>query len=364
MPLKRGRMLAQVFISHISEEVPLATILKTWVESAFLDQVRVFVSCHDIISGEQWFQRLEDELSNASVLLVLCSSKSVSMPWINFETGAGHIKGIPVIPVCHSGMDIEMLPKPLVFFQGLVAEDKEFPLRLMKSLAAHLGFPREPRIPYEEMATDVQHSLIALQERGGTSDSGEDSGYLDHLVQLTERIGSLTGLLTSLGTETNAMAADMKTFTNQASAAMSGQTQGTPRYVLNLAKKFGKKLNGYAIQLEALNQEYESVLPDIGESAQYVIEFQSPQEPADWESADELSITLDEVEANISLLKDNVVFARDALNQLPNIQSDIRKANRHITKQYDRLIGNLDDNIELFRRIKATLELLKNRRVS
>ena len=144
--------MKKVFISHIEEEAALASALKDWIESAFLGDVQVFVSHHDIMSGEQWFRRLEDELADAQILLVLCSNISVSMPWINFETGAGHIKRIPIVPICHSGMSVGSLPKPLSFFQGLVAEDDNFSISVMKDLAKHLGYQREPRLPYKDMA--------------------------------------------------------------------------------------------------------------------------------------------------------------------------------------------------------------------
>ena len=89
----------KVFISHIAEEAALASVLKDWIESTFLGQVDVFVSGHDISSGEQWFRRLGEELTDAKAMLVLCSKRSVSRPWINFEAGAGHVKGVPVIPI-------------------------------------------------------------------------------------------------------------------------------------------------------------------------------------------------------------------------------------------------------------------------
>ena len=34
----------KVFISHVSEEAPLALVLKEWIENSFLGQVDVFVS--------------------------------------------------------------------------------------------------------------------------------------------------------------------------------------------------------------------------------------------------------------------------------------------------------------------------------
>ena len=83
----------KVFISHISEEAALASVLKSWIESAFLGQVECFVSSNDMTSGELWFSRLGEELTDAMVMLVLCSKNSVSMPWINFEAGQATSKG-------------------------------------------------------------------------------------------------------------------------------------------------------------------------------------------------------------------------------------------------------------------------------
>ena len=356
--------MSQVFISHVSEEVLLASVLKQWVESAFLGETKVFVSSNDISSGEQWFRRLEDELSSANVLLVLCSTRSVSMPWINFETGAGHIKGIPVIPICHSGMDVDTLPKPLFFFQGLIAEDDDFAFELMKSLAKHLGFPKEPRLPYEELAAEVKQTLAEMSEQCNQTDPEEETGYLDHLVLFAEQMETLVRLLGALGTETNAIAIETTTFVGQASSASSNQSQGTPRYMQKLAKKYGSKLNAYASKLENLNQEYGDVLPTIESSGQYIIKFQSPQNPEAWESVNELLSTLDTVETNLTGLKTQVSGARDAIDGLSNLQSDVGKAVRKVTKQYDILIRNLEANLELFHRISATLESLKHQPLS
>ena len=352
--------MSQVFISHVNKEVKLASVLKQWVESAFLGQIKVFVSSNDISSGEQWFRRLEDELSNAKVLLVLCSKESVSMPWINFETGAGHIKGIPVIPICHSGMDVHTLPKPLLFFQALKAEDADFPFELMKSLAKHLGFPKEPRLPYDELTAELEQALTDIRKQWNGTDPEEETGYLDHLVLFTEHVETLIRLLGALGSESNAIAIETTTFTDQAANASSNRSQGTPRYMQKLAKKYGSKLNAYASKLENLNQEYGDVLPTIESSGQYIIKFQSPQNPEDWESVNELLSTLDTVETNLTGLKTQVSGARDAIDGLSNLQSDVGKAVRKVTKQYDILIRNLEANLELFHRISATLKSLKH----
>ncbi|HYR02507.1 MAG TPA: toll/interleukin-1 receptor domain-containing protein, partial [Syntrophobacteria bacterium] len=84
----------RVFISHISEEAPLAHVLKDWIESSFAGQCDVFVSSDkdDIPAGSKWLEEIESALGSASALIVLCSPSSLSRPWISFETGCGWIK--------------------------------------------------------------------------------------------------------------------------------------------------------------------------------------------------------------------------------------------------------------------------------
>jgi TIR domain len=87
----------KLFVSHISEELRLAAILKTHLSSDFLGLVEVFVSSdiESIAAGSNWLVDIERALREASVLIVLCSHSSVKRPWVNFEVGAAWIKSTP-----------------------------------------------------------------------------------------------------------------------------------------------------------------------------------------------------------------------------------------------------------------------------
>ena len=356
--------MAQIFISHVEEEAQLAFVLKHWVESAFLGEVEVFVSSHDIHSGEQWFQRLEGELAAAKVLLVICSEKSVSRPWINFETGAGHIQGIPIIPICHSGMDVESLPKPLLFFQGLAAEGNDFSIDLFKGLTKHLGYAREPRLPHEELSAEIKQALSdmgAPTSVGPSSQAngGEDSGFIDHLVSFGEDMESLKALIALLGTASNGTAIETSTFSDQMASAGANGPQRSARQIQRLAQAYSGKLSAYANELESMNLSYAELLPRIDRSSEYVIKFQSPQSDADWESIDELQQTLDTAENAIGDLKSHVIGTQSTMTQLPDFQRDLKRAARKAVDQYGVLIHNLDRNIGLFHKIRSVLVSLE-----
>lgn len=152
-----------VFISHINEESALALTLKEWIESSFSGKCQVFVSSDkdDIPAGTKWFERIEKALGDAGVLIVLCSAESLSRPWINFETGCGWMKNIPILPICHSAQRKATLPPPISRFQALDLDDPKFVFDLLSALAKHLNFPKVPRIDQEAMRSELDVAMKA-----------------------------------------------------------------------------------------------------------------------------------------------------------------------------------------------------------
>ena len=340
----------KVFISHITEEAALASVLKHWVESTFLGQVDVFVSKHDISSGEQWFRRLEEELTEAKAMLVLCSERSVSMPWINFETGAGHIKGIPVIPICYAGVTVDTLPVPLLFFQGLDARAEDIGVKVITDLAKHLGYTRVPLIRHEEMNANVKEALSQIGEESGHNIVGE-LGFVDHLVLFTENTEVLTGLISEFGDSTSEMTIGFNKFSDQAGKAGNNPSSGTPRHLQRIAKRFGEDLNTYARKIEHLNRKYGETLPEINSSLQRVLTYQN-NEPT--EEIDGFLTTLEETEQSVSVFKDSVIGGRATIDQLPNFQREMRSGARKIVDEFETLTSNLDDTLDMIQEARAT----------
>jgi len=154
-----------VFISHISEEADLAIVLKEWIESSFSGQCEVFVSSDkdDLPPGTKWLEEIDKALDDASILLILCSPMSLSRSWINFETGCGWIKRVPIIPICHSHQAKGSLPAPISMFQALELEDDKFIDDLLSGLAKHLGFTKTPRIDQLRMKSDLLKAANSIE---------------------------------------------------------------------------------------------------------------------------------------------------------------------------------------------------------
>ena len=111
----------KIFISHITEEHLIANEIKQLLEDSFLGAFDVFLSSNEncLKLGEEWFDTIKTSIQTCKMMLVMCSPISINRPWITFEAGAGWMKGVPVIPICHSGLQISQLPSPLNIIQAM-----------------------------------------------------------------------------------------------------------------------------------------------------------------------------------------------------------------------------------------------------
>jgi hypothetical protein len=159
---KRAVTRKSVFISHISDETDIAQWLKGRMHRDFLGTLDIFVSSDraTIAAGRKWLDEVDKALKRADLQIVLCSQASVGRPWVNFEAGAVWLRGIPVVPVCHSGLAPEALPVPLSMLEGISLTDNKGLQKLYDSVAGALGLDT-PSIDFAALATEAK----ALEDR-------------------------------------------------------------------------------------------------------------------------------------------------------------------------------------------------------
>ena len=147
----------RVFLSHISDEASLADILKKHLLKDFLGLIDVFVSSDEasIETGENWLDAVEEALKTAKIELILCSTASVKRPWINFEAGAGWLRGLPIVPICHTGLQPAELPMPLLVLQAIEANKQPGLERLYGRIAKTVRCDR-PRVDFAIIAAEVE----------------------------------------------------------------------------------------------------------------------------------------------------------------------------------------------------------------
>jgi hypothetical protein len=147
---------------------------------------QLFVSSDidNVPAGIKWLERISDELDKANLFLVLVSPDSITRPWINFETGCAWEKHVPVIPICHSGLSVASLPRPLSDFQALGIESDEFISSLFKSIATYLDITVLPKIDVNSFRLEINKALKTIENSAGKTVDVSDSG--DTITKLDE----------------------------------------------------------------------------------------------------------------------------------------------------------------------------------
>ncbi len=154
----------KVFVSHISEEATEAKAIKLFLEG-HLPGVEVFVSAADIHFGDQWLKVIDEAMENAKIILALCSPGSVRRPWVNFESGSGWARRLPVIPLCYKGLKKDQLPDPLGIFQAIELTDARACLTLTERLSKEFNIKPAYNINPSELLENLKTKPV-LRDSG------------------------------------------------------------------------------------------------------------------------------------------------------------------------------------------------------
>lgn len=108
-----------------------------------LQDLEVFLSKHDLGSGERWGQQLAEQLDQTSFGVICLTPTNLAAPWLLFEAGslAKHIDG-RVCGLLSSGLRAADISGPLAQFQHL-EWSKENIHKLIRDINAKLDTPVE-----------------------------------------------------------------------------------------------------------------------------------------------------------------------------------------------------------------------------
>jgi hypothetical protein len=148
-------MAPLVFVSHAAADGVIATTFQEHVGTDFLGMCELFVSSNldSISAGSEWRQEIKSKLEACHILVGLLSPAALRRPWVYVEFGAGWIRGIPTIPVCHSGLERGDLPQPISSFQALNLWEPDHLRHLYKLISEAVGC-NFPKIDYDQRARE------------------------------------------------------------------------------------------------------------------------------------------------------------------------------------------------------------------
>ena len=145
-----------LFLSYRSVEAKFADLLKDRLVADFIGLVDIFLAS-DITSvpaGSRWLEEVIKGLQQSQFHVIICSSYSVSRPWINYEAGAARVREIPIFPLCHSGLVPSQLPVPLSESEGGILTDPKSLQKLYERIASMIG-SSVPHVDFGKLAKEL-----------------------------------------------------------------------------------------------------------------------------------------------------------------------------------------------------------------
>ena len=189
MPPKKKPEKPKIFVSHIGDESKLADIFKRYLAKDFIGIVEIFVSSDEssITAGTNWLNTIDRVLRAAKLEIVLCSPASVGRPWINFEAGAGWIRGIPIVPVCHTGLRPNDLPMPLKVLESIEATQKKGLQKLYNLVADAIG-SEVPSFDSEKILEEIKEFEVEYRARVVPPTKEDDKRKLNALGRMKDAL--------------------------------------------------------------------------------------------------------------------------------------------------------------------------------
>jgi TIR domain. len=155
-----------VFISYDTRDIELVHHIDSILKRVFEKRILTFIAQRDIKAGQAAFHRmLQDSLAKSKIVLALCTKRSLTSPWLWFESGAGFGRG-DMIPMLW-GVTPEQIKPPMNIFQGRMLDNKSHVEQLLSRVAEITGIEANISVTDEEFnkLMDICRRLDSLTER-------------------------------------------------------------------------------------------------------------------------------------------------------------------------------------------------------
>ncbi|MCK4766528.1 MAG: hypothetical protein KAW12_30315 [Candidatus Aminicenantes bacterium] len=215
------------------------------------------------------------------------------------------------------------------------------------------GHHLELRPSTEIQTTEKQNQLAR--------DSGENKGYIDHILAVEEGYARLTEAMNTIVEAQKQITSETYNFGDRIKKAKSSGGSKTTSQIMALCQVYSKQLDVYSDVLKRGNDDYESVSKNVQNSLEYIVIFQHKFSE---ENKDQTKSFLD----NLIPLKHNMVELSIAVsNQRAQIDESITSFERKITLaaksvmyELNRLAANLATFISSIERAFQAAEKLSS----
>lgn len=195
----------KLFISWSGEfSKRVAECLSTWIPT-IIQSVDPFYSPNDIAKGENWSNRLSDELEQSNFGIVCLTPENIIAPWIHFEAGALSKAANSRVSTIMLNITPSQIKGPLARLQNTSVNQDDF-YKLFKSINDSSDSPLKPEIlknafenSWEKLSSELKaiiddySSAALVPEESSPKRNSTDSEAIQEILRLVRSISNKQG---------------------------------------------------------------------------------------------------------------------------------------------------------------------------
>jgi hypothetical protein len=158
--------MPRVFISFVHEDLDVAEAVERLLGYELGLRGEVFLSGdqNQVHAGDQWLRAVKEALTDAEIVVLMLSRRSIGRSWVNFEAGGAWLQGKPIIPCCYGRLDKNALPEPFSGFQAINLRDEAHYLLT----SVHHHFALSSKLPTSRMAREFKFAITPKDQTVGS----------------------------------------------------------------------------------------------------------------------------------------------------------------------------------------------------
>ena len=267
-----------------------------------------------------------------------------SNPNVFYELGVAHALEKHVILITQS---VEEVPFDLKIYRLLKYDPRLGYIKKAEKaltdyaegfLSGELRFG-SPVADFHNIEGSPKQSIEAIPADEVRSD---DRGFLDHVIDVTNGYGKITGIMESVAANQEELTASLTGATERFTEIKKNPSApSTPQAAQHVARRLAERVAQFNDQLERANMEYYRVTEDTENSLEFIAAFQREHSKSREPEVEEFFSSMRELRSKATDARDSLVGLAGSMEAMPRVE---RRLNREVERGSNGII-EMADNI-------------------
>ncbi len=318
-----------------------------------------FRRADDIKSQQNILKDIVEGIAKSDLIIADLSKPN---PNVYYELGLAHALNKPVISLTQ---DIAELPFDLKSYRVIEYNIHFATIRTAKEELRKLlkGF-KNGEIPFSNPVSDFLE-IENLNITNYTTDEIEQQelGFIDHIVEIENSFKELRDVALNLADSTENISSKMESATGKIKRATSdGATQAAAIRIRKISQSLAENFDEYSSSIEESNPKYRKINSQIKSSLDFIFNFIDKEvENYDQESLEETKENLTKMEDSLFYAKDSFEGFMQTLEDMPELQVDLKKSIKKTVDKQNNLLGNMDQTLSTLGRTVRLIDKILNK---